>query len=261
MHVAVLGSEEEIGKVAADRVAKVLKAKPNAVIGLATGSSPLPLYQDLIRQYQAGEISFAKAQAFCLDEYVGLDPDHPEAYRNFIKRVFTSQVDFPQGAVNAPQGAAADPVWAADEYDAQIKAAGGVDIQVLGIGSDGHIGFNEPGGSLTSRTHVDFLTDQTRRDNARFFEGNIDQVPTACITQGLGTIMEARELIMVVTGAGKADAVRELVQGPVSAQWPATIMQFHNRAVVLLDEAAASKLSDREHIQDAWEGFQRLEAN
>ncbi|MFT0762610.1 glucosamine-6-phosphate deaminase [Scrofimicrobium sp. R131] len=259
MQVAVLGSEEEIGAVAAQRVARVLRRKPNAVIGLATGSSPLPLYQELIRLQQAGEISFAEAKAFCLDEYVGLPADHPEGYRNFIEREFTGQVDFAPGTVHAPNGQAADSVAAAKEYDEAIKAAGGVDIQILGIGSDGHIGFNEPGGSLTSRTHLGFLTEQTRVDNSRFFDGDINQVPTACITQGLGTIMDARELIMVVTGAGKADAVRELVEGPVSAHWPATIMQFHNEAIVLLDEAAASKLEGREHLQATWEGYLRTE--
>ncbi len=255
MHVGVLDSEEEIGKLAAQRVVRVLKEKPDAVIGLATGSSPLPIYNELIRLYKAGEISFSQAQAFCLDEYVGLPEDHPEGYANFIDRVFTSQVDFAPGAVHAPHGQASDPVWAAKEYDAQIKAAGGADIQILGIGSDGHIGFNEPGGSLMSRTHMGYLAEQTRGDNARFFGGNIDDVPVACITQGLGTIMDARELVMVAMGEGKAQAIHELVEGPVSATWPATIMQFHDDALVLVDRAAASKIQDPERFQTLWEGY------
>lgn len=261
MQVAVFDSEVEIGQVAGQRIGDLLRRKPQAVIGLATGSSPLPVYKDLIRQYEAGQLSFADAQAFCLDEYVGLPVDHPEGYRNFIERVFAGQVDFAPGAVRAPAGAAADPIAAAAEYDAQIKAAGGVDIQVLGIGSDGHIGFNEPGGSLTSRTQLGFLTEQTRQDNARFFEGDLASVPKACITQGLGTIMEARELLMVVTGANKAEAVKEMVEGAVSAHWPATIMQFHPQAFVLLDEAAASQLTLRDHYQATWQGFLDYQAN
>lgn len=255
MLVAVLSSEDEIAKVAADRVTRVMQRKRDAVIGLATGSSPIPLYQELIRRYKAGEITFDKAQAFCLDEYVGLPEYHPEGYRNFIEREFTAHVNFADGAVHAPDGSSPDPSWAAKEYDAQIGAAGGVDIQILGIGSDGHLAFNEPGGSLTSRTRLSFLTEQTRRDNSRFFGGDIDQVPTTCITQGLGTIMDAEKLLMVAMGEAKADAVYEMVEGPVCANWPATVMQFHDNAIVLLDEGAASRLTNRVFLKTAWEGF------
>lgn len=259
MKVAVVRSEEEIGKLGAELVARLLKKKPNAVIGLATGSSPLPIYRELIRLYKAGEISFANAQAFCLDEYVGLPADHPEGYRQFIEREFTGQVDFPVGAVHLPDGQAADPTWAAEEYDAQIRSAGGIDLQILGIGSNGHIGFNEPGGSLASRTHLGYLSEQTRQDNARFFDGNIDEVPAACITQGLGTIMEAKQVVMAVSGANKADAVGELVEGAVSAKWPATILQFHNEATILLDEAAAGNLSNQDEIRANWDAYVQTE--
>ncbi len=255
MQVAVFGSQEEIGAWAARRIAALLRVKPQAVLGLATGSSPLPLYRSLISLYRAGQVSFAGARGFCLDEYVGLPQDHPEGYRNFIEREFAGLVDFAEGAVQAPEGAASDPERAAERYDSAIAEAGGVDLQILGIGVDGHIGFNEPGGSLASRTHLGYLTEQTRRDNARFFDGNVDQVPTRCLTQGLGTIMEARELVMIATGEAKAAAVQELVEGPVSAFWPATVMQFHNNAIVLLDEAAASQLTLRDHYRSTWEGF------
>lgn len=259
MQVAVLPSQEQIANVGARRFIGILGRNPQAVIGLATGSSPLGIYQALIRAYRAGEVSFRQAQAFCLDEYVGLPADHPEAYQNFIRREFTDQVDFDPQAVHAPAGDSSDPVAAAREYDAQIGAAGPVALQILGIGSDGHIGFNEPGGALTSRTHLGFLTEQTRSDNARFFAGDINQVPVACLTQGLGTIMEAEELLLVATGAGKAQAVRELVEGPVSARWPATVIQAHPRAVILLDEEAASLLSDKDHYRNAWDGFVKYE--
>lgn len=255
MQVAVFSGEAETGAFAAHRIANLVRSKPDAVLGLATGSSPLPLYRALIDLYRTGEVSFREVRGFCLDEYVGLPADHPEGYRNFIEREFAGQVDFAVGAVNAPEGTAGDPAAAAARYDAAIAAAGGIDLQILGIGVDGHIGFNEPGGSLSSRTHLGYLTEQTRKDNARFFDGDLDQVPTRCITQGLGTIMEARELVMVATGANKAAAVRELVEGPVSAFWPATVMQFHNRAIVLLDQDAASELQLRDHYLSTWEGF------
>lgn len=255
MQVAVLETAADIAAIGARRIARVFRSKPNAVLGLATGSSPLALYRKLIDMQRAGEISFAQAKGFCLDEYVGLAADHPEGYRNFIEREFAGQVDFAPGSVHAPDGQAADPHKAAADYDARIRAAGGVDLQILGIGTDGHIGFNEPGGSLSSRTHVDYLTNQTRMDNARFFDGDLAQVPTRCITQGLGTIMEAQELLLIATGANKAAAVRELVEGPVSARWPATVMQYHNQAVVFVDEAAASELELRSHYQSSWEGF------
>lgn len=260
MQVAVFGSEEEIGAWAAARIAALVRAKSRAVLGLATGSSPLPLYRHLIGLYDEGRVSFAQARGFCLDEYVGLPAGHPEGYRNFIEREFAGRVDFAEGAVQAPDGSAADPAAAALRYDAAIAEAGGIDLQILGIGVDGHIGFNEPGGSLASRTHLGYLTGQTRRDNARFFDGDIDQVPTRCITQGLGTIMEAGELLMVATGTAKAAAVRELVEGPVSAFWPATVMQFHRDAIVLLDEDAASRLTLREHYRSTWQGFLAEEA-
>ena len=252
MKVAILPDEETIGAIAADRFQSVLTTKPSAVLGLATGSSPMSLYAELIARYQSGAISFANAQAFTLDEYVGLPDDHPERYRNVITTSLASRVDFGPGAVHSPDGNADDLEAAAAAYDHLIRESGGVDIQILGIGSDGHIAFNEPGGSLSSRTHIDILTAQTRADNARFFNDDIDAVPTRCLTQGLGTIMEARELVLVATGESKAQAVHEMVEGGVSALWPATIMQFHNNALVLLDEAAASELKLANYYREIW---------
>ncbi len=259
MEVAVLPDAATIGRIGAQRIARVVKANPAAIVGLATGSSPLPVYRELVRMVKDGELSFSQAQGFCLDEYVGLPADHPQAYRNFIDREFSSQVDFVPGAVHAPDGTAEDLVAEAADYDARICAAGGADIQLLGIGVDGHIGFNEPGGSLTSRTHLGFLAEQTRRDNARFFDNDIDQVPKACLTQGLGTIMEAKKLVMVVTGINKAVAVHGMIEGPVSAFCPASILQFHNDVTILLDEDAASLLQKRSEYQVTWDGFERLE--
>ncbi|MCS4485241.1 glucosamine-6-phosphate deaminase [Gleimia sp. 6138-11-ORH1] len=253
MRIAILPDDNTIGKVAADLIEELYRAKPNAVLGLATGSSPLPIYKELIARHQAGKLSFKHGKAFMLDEYVGIPNEHPERYRNVIDTEIASHVDFPADAVNGPDGNAPDLHAACAAYDRAIKDAGGVDLQILGIGSDGHIAFNEPGESLTSRTHVGVLTEQTRRDNARFFDGDIDQVPTHCVTQGLGTIMDARRLVLVAQGKGKARAIKELVEGAVSAKWPATIMQMHPDAWVLVDEAAAAELELADYYREVWE--------
>jgi glucosamine-6-phosphate deaminase len=242
MEVVILGEAEEIGGVAADAIGALLDRKPGAVLGLATGSSPLAIYDELAARYDAGLISFRQARAFTLDEYVGLPADHPERYRNVIDKVFVSRVDFAPGAVQSPDGLAADIPAACAAYENAIREAGGVDLQIVGIGTDGHIAFNEPGSSLASRTRIKTLTRQTRVDNARFFDGDIDAVPTHCLTQGLATIMEARHVILVAAGGRKAEAVHHLVEGPVSAMWPATVLQHYPHVTALLNDAAAQRL-------------------
>jgi glucosamine-6-phosphate deaminase len=242
MEVVILQDAKEIGSVAADAIGALLSRKPAAVLGLATGSSPLAIYDELAARCDAGLISFRQARGFTLDEYVGLPADHPQRYRNVIDDVFASRVDFAPGSVQGPDGLAADIPAACAAYENAIRGAGGVDLQILGIGTDGHIAFNEPGSSLASRTRIKTLTRQTRIDNARFFDGNVDSVPTHCLTQGLATIMEATHVILVATGARKAEAVHHLVEGPVSAMWPATILQHHPHVTALLDDAAAQRL-------------------
>jgi glucosamine-6-phosphate deaminase len=242
MEVVILADATQIAGVAADAVGALLRHKPDAVLGLATGSSPLAIYDELVARHDAGTISFRRARGFTLDEYVRLPTDHPERYRNVIDRVVVSRVDFAAGAVQGPDGLAADIPTACAAYESAIREAGGVDLQILGIGTDGHIAFNEPGSSLASRTRIKTLTRQTRMDNARFFGGDVDAVPTHCLTQGLGTIMEARHVILVAIGGRKAEAVHHLVEGPVSAMWPATILQHHGHVTALLDDAAAQRL-------------------
>lgn len=251
MKVAILNDETAMAEVAADRIEAVYTQDSRAVLGLATGSSPLALYAELARRHQAGRISFSQSTSFNLDEYVGLPAGHPQSYKEFIRHNFTDLVDLPADRVHVPDGNAADPDAAALAYDRAIREAGGIDIQVLGIGSDGHIGFNEPGGSLASRTHVGVLTSQTRHDNARFFDDDLFQVPTHCITQGLGTIMESRHAVLLATGENKAEAIRELVEGAVSARWPATVLQFHPDLLVVLDRAAASRLELADFYDEA----------
>ena len=261
MEIVILPDNQAIGSLGADAVENLLRRKPDAVLGLATGSSPLAIYDELANRWSNGRLSFKKARGFTLDEYVGLPADHPESYRNVIDKDFVSRVDFAPGAVQGPDGLAQDIQAACAAYEEAIAGAGGVDLQILGIGTDGHIGFNEPGSSLASRTRIKTLTRQTRLDNARFFGGDVDKVPTHCLTQGLATIMSARHVLLVATGTGKAEAVHQLVEGPVSAMWPATILQHHPHVTVLVDDAAASRLQLADYYRETfaakpdWQGL------
>ena len=259
MEVVILPGSRQIGALAADAVEALVRRKPHAVLGLATGSSPLPVYDELAARHERG-LDFSAAHAFALDEYVGLEPGHPESYREVIRREFTNRVNILPENVHTPDGAAADLPAACQAYEDQMRSLGGVDLQLLGVGTDGHIGFNEPGSSFASRTRIKSLIEQTRRDNARFFR-SLAEVPHHVVTQGLGTILEARHVILIATGAQKAPTVRDFVEGPVSAICAASVLQFHPHATILLDEAAASslKLADfYRHTYDnkpAWQGL------
>jgi glucosamine-6-phosphate deaminase len=261
MEVVISPTAEEAGKLAADAVEDLLQRRPQAVLGVATGSSPLIIYEELGRRVAQGSLSLAKARAFMLDEYVGLPADHPERYRNVIREEFIDKVDIDPEQVMGPDGLATDLLGACEAYEQAIAEAGGVDLQILGIGTDGHIAFNEPGSSLASRTRIKTLTSQTRRDNARFFDGNLEAVPQHCLTQGIGTILEARHIMLVASGRRKAEAVHQLVEGPISAMWPGTALQLHPHVTVLLDTAAASRLQLASYYietyqgKPSWQGF------
>lgn len=246
-------------ELAADAIEALVRGRSGAVLGLATGSSPLPTYRDLVRRHRAGTgPSYADARCFLLDEYVGLPVGHPQTYRETILRELTDDLGIPHAHVHSPDPA--DPQRAGARYEEEIRAAGGVDLQLLGIGGDGHLAFNEPGSSLASTTRIKTLTDRTRRDNARFF-GSMDEVPRHVLTQGLGTILRARHLILLASGAGKADAVAAAVEGPVSASCPASVLQLHPHATVLLDAAAASALERADYYREVfaskpdWQGL------
>jgi glucosamine-6-phosphate deaminase len=254
MEVVILPSAEDAARLAADAVADLVRRRPRAVLGLATGSSPLGLYDELARRCAEGTLSLARVRAFLLDEYVGLPEDHPQRYRLVIERDLVARVDFARGAVRGPETTGPSIPEACAAYERAIAEAGGVDLQVLGIGGDGHIGFNEPGSSLTSRTRLKTLTEQTRRDNARFFGGDVAAVPRHVVTQGLGTIREARHLVLLASGAAKAEAVHQLVEGPVSALWPASALQLHPHVSVLVDEAAAGRLQLASYYRQTWAG-------
>lgn len=248
MEVVIVADADAAGALVADIVAT--HVRPGAVLGLATGSSPLPAYRDLVRRHRERSLDLSTCRAFTLDEYVGLPRTHPESYHSVIRREFTDEVGIER--VDGPDGEATDIPTEAARYEAAIAAAGGVDVQLLGIGTDGHLGFNEPGSSLASRTRVKTLTRQTREDNARFFD-SIDDVPRHVITQGLGTILDAGHLVLIATGEGKAAAVASAVEGPVSAFCPASILQLHPRATVVVDEAAATTLRLADYYREAWD--------
>lgn len=240
MEVVILESDEHVADVAAGIVAHAVANRSRPTIGLATGSSPLPTYARLIDRYRRGELSFAGATAVTLDEYVGLPADHPEAYRTVIRNELVDEIDLPLDRLRSPDVHTDDLTTACEEYD-RVVTDQGVDVQLLGIGSDGHIGFNEPGSSLASRTRIKTLTERTRHDNARFF-GSIDDVPRHVVTQGLGTIGDAAHLVMIATGAAKVEPIAAMVEGPVSAMCPASVLQFHRHVTVLIDEPAAAGL-------------------
>jgi glucosamine-6-phosphate deaminase len=251
VEVVIVSGPDEAGELVGDAIAARVASTPDAVLGLATGSTPLTVYRDLARRHATGELSLARARAFLLDEYVGLPAGHPQSYRSFIARELEAHVDFAPVAVRGPDVHADDLLAACDAYEAAIRAAGGVGLQLLGIGTDGHIGFNEPGSSLASRTRIKTLTDQTRRDNARFF-GGLDEVPRHVVTQGVGTILEARHLLLLAFGAAKAGAVAAAVEGPVTAMVPGSALQLHPHATVVVDEAAASRLRLADYYRETW---------
>ncbi len=252
MEVVVCASAHDAAALAADAIGRLVTRKPEAALGLATGSSPLGVYDELARRVRTGTVTLARARGFLLDEYVGLPREHEQSYRSVIHRDLTSRVDLDPARVHGPDGTAADLEAECAAYEDAIARAGGVDLQLLGVGTDGHIAFNEPGSSLASRTRIKTLTGQTRRDNARFFGGDPDAVPRHCLTQGIGTIMEARHLVLIASGPAKAEAVRQLVEGPVSASWPATALQLARHVTVLLDPEAASSLERLDYYSETY---------
>ncbi|MFT5121609.1 MAG: glucosamine-6-phosphate deaminase [Kiritimatiellia bacterium] len=241
MEIIIHQTAEEVAARAADFIASQLKRKSDSVLGLATGSTPVSTYAELIRRNQAGDLSFAKVTTFNLDEYVGLPPEHPQSYRSFMNQHLFKQVDIDVTRTHIPDGNAENPIEVGPAYEAMIKAAGGIDLQILGIGTDGHIAFNEPTSSLGSRTRIKTLTEQTYTDNSRFFEAGEFQ-PRLAITMGIKTILEARRILLLATGAAKAQAIADMVEGPIAAICPASVLQMHEKTTVIIDEAAASKL-------------------
>jgi len=244
MLVIIKEDYQQMSIEAAKQVASLIRKKPDCVIGFATGSTPLGLYRELIRMHKEEGLDFSKVVSFNLDEYVGLPPTHPESYHYFMWENLFKHININPSNVHIPMGMAEDIEAFCDWYEEKIIEYGGIDLQILGIGANGHIAFNEPGSSLGSRTRIKTLDEKTRLDNSRFFNSK-DEVPKYAITMGVGTIMEARRLLLLANGIKKAEAIKQTVEGPIMAKYPATIVQLHRYATVIVDKEAASKLEGR----------------
>jgi glucosamine-6-phosphate deaminase len=241
MKVLIHDDAERAVSSAADTIVSALLTKPELVLGLATGGTMLPLYERLVSLYKAGGVSFSKAATFNLDEYIGIAPDHPCSYHSYMRDVLFDHIDIDQSRTFLPRGDCADPVAEAARYEALIAERNGIDLQLLGIGRNGHIGFNEPTSSLNSLTRIKTLTADTRRVNARYFE-KAEDTPRYALTMGVGSILASRHALLLATGSAKAQAVAAMIEGPVSARCPASALQFHPRATIVLDRDAAARL-------------------
>lgn len=243
LHVRILKVKDpaEVGKLAADQFEALIAAKPACLLGLATGSSPLPLYRELIEREKAGRIDFSRVRSANLDEYKGLSGDHNQSYRYFMQKNLFDHISIKPENTIVPDGLTNDVDAMCRAYEQQIEEWGGVDLQLLGLGHTGHIGFNEPAADFPAMTHEVELEEVTRQANKRFF-ASIDDVPTAAYTMGIGTVMAARKILMVVTGRDKAEILKKSFFGPVTPEVPASILQFHPDVTVICDEAAAELL-------------------
>ena len=247
MRIIIKHTTTDVGKWTADYILDKIKAfGPTAdkpfVLGLPTGSSPLPVYSEWIKRYQAGEMSFKNIVTFNMDEYVGIPEDHPESYHSFMYNNFFDKVDIPRENINILDGNAPDLVAECENYEARIKQFGGIELFLGGIGPDGHIAFNEPGSSLVSKTRVKTLSYDTILANSRFFGNDMAKVPTQALTVGVGTVMEAREVVIIITGFVKARALREVVEGGVNHMWTVSMFQLHEHAVIVCDDPATMEL-------------------
>lgn len=258
MRVIIEPTPDNVDRRAARFVADLVRRKPNCVLGLATGTTPLGTYRELIRLHRDEGLDFSQVTTFNLDEYVGLAPSHPQSYRYFMQKNLFEHLNFDPARTHVPDGRALDFDAHCRQYEQRIRDVGGIDLQILGVGSDGHIAFNEPGSSLGSRTRLKTLTGETVRDNARFF-GSEEQVPRLAITMGVGTILESQRCLLLALGAAKASAIRSAVEGPVTAQVTASALQLHRDVIVILDEAAGSWLERREYYAEVERAQQLLE--
>ena len=259
MRVIIETEADAVGRRAAHMIAQLVRRKPDCVLGLATGSTPLGVYAELVRLHTEEGLDFSQVTTFNLDEYVGLAPSHPQSYRYFMQEHLFSGINIPPQNAHVPDGRALDFESYCERYEQMIADAGGIDLQLLGIGSDGHIAFNEPGSSLGSRTRLKTLTRETIRDNARFFGGE-EQVPRLAITMGVGTILESRRCLLLALGENKAAAVRDAIEGPVTAQVTASALQLHREVTAIVDPAAAAWLTRQAYYREVEEARSLLES-
>ncbi len=252
MEIIIFKDSASASLYAANEITNLISGRPDAVLGLATGGTPVPIYEELARKYQRQELDFSKVTTFNLDEYWGLSPIHPASYHYFMNQHLFSRVNLDPARIHIPNGLAMDASQECLQYERQIAEAGGIDLQILGIGGEGHVGFNEPSSSLSSRTRIKTLISRTREDNKRFFKED-EEVPFHVLTMGVGTIMDAKSILLLAFGKGKAEAIARTVEGPVSARIPASILQMHPKTKILLDEEAASCLELRDYYQYVYE--------
>jgi glucosamine-6-phosphate deaminase len=256
MRVIILPDAESVSRRAASTIAELVRKRPDCVLGLATGSTPLGVYRELVRLHREEGLDFSRVITFNLDEYVGLAPSHPQSYWHFMQANLFDHLNINPQNTHVPDGLAEDYEEYCPLYEKMIDDAGGIDLQLLGIGGDGHIAFNEPGSSLGSRTRLKTLAPETIRDNARFFSSPAE-VPRLAVTMGVGTILDSRRCLLLAYGASKAVAIAQAVEGPLTAQVTASALQLHREATVIIDEAAAGQLTRREYY-DAVEQSNRL---
>jgi glucosamine-6-phosphate deaminase len=248
LRVVIVRDYDDLSRKAASIIAKEIRSKPNAVLGLATGSTPLGTYKELVRMYRTEGLDFSRVTTFNLDEYYRLGPDHEQSYHRFMNENLFDLINVKKEDVHIPDGLTKDVDKFCLEYECMIKERGGIDIQLLGIGRDGHLGFNEPGSSLGSRTRLKTLTEETVRDNARFFS-KAEEVPRLAITMGVGTILDAKKLLLVASGKGKAEAVRASIEGPVTSQVTASALQLHPHVICVVDEPASRLLAKKDYYR------------
>lgn len=250
--VVVVEDSREAAMLVAESIVSEIRTKPGLVLGLSTGSSPQPVYGELAARINDEKIDVSHVRGFALDEYVGLPLDHPASYRSTISREVVVPLGLDPKMVMVPNGSLEEVHHSGQDFEELLRKVGGVDIQILGIGANGHVGFNEPGSSLASLTRIKTLTEQTRVDNARFFDA-LEQVPTHCVTQGIGTILRSKRIFMLAFGLSKADAVARAVEGPVSSSCPASAIQLHPRVTVFADLAASKQLTQIDYYRHAWQ--------
>jgi glucosamine-6-phosphate deaminase len=258
MRVVIVKNYQKMSGRAAEIVKYRLKKKPDLVLGLATGSTPLGMYKELIRMHKEEGLDFSRVRTFNLDEYCGLSPEHPQSYHRFMWDNFFNHINIDKENVYIPRGKVENAEAFCSWYEGKIKEIGGVDLQILGIGRDGHIGFNEPGSSLGSRTRIKTLTEETMEDNARFFERKED-VPRYAITMGVGTILEAKECLLLASGEPKAEAIQRCMEEPISCEVTASALQLHPKVIIIVDEEAAKNLKRAEYYKYEEKIAQRLE--
>jgi glucosamine-6-phosphate deaminase len=245
LKVTIFKDERILAKTKAGQIAAALSAQPDIVLGLPTGRTPIRLYHELGTLHAGGQADFSRATTFNLDEFLGIPPHHPASYRTFMEQHLFSRVNLPAGRINVLNGAAADPDAECRRYERAIEDAGGIDLQLLGIGTNGHIGFNEPARELVGPTHHVTLTASTRRSNASLFDGNADKVPAEALSMGMATILKARRIVLIATGKSKARCVDLMVNGPITTKLPASFLQLHRDVELMLDEDAAKQLAVR----------------